>query len=948
MIIIAITVTVVIAATTVKTLYRASSEQNFILRVLVTQDGSSSEDHHSIPGETVKFHSLSSVINMKQTLAGRRRVNVAESPKKCVTSDPNTDVKAIDEDISTLSLSVMSQNSSHIFKSLISTSIQKNDFIVEIGGVESTIPQSDKTAFDPNVVIVPTDVNITGTTGNSVPLVGSCTIPVKLSQGTPVDCNFLVSTSEPSIIGLQFLRSLRASITLMTSVDVNELKQLILKCSKATGGMRITKCVTPVESSDWAAPIVTPPKTDGITPSICGDYRLTLNTQLLQLMNTITKDLDGVEMYQDDVIVHAANKATHDMRLLSLLNRFSEFNVAIHPVTCETFQRVHADYCGPFLAKYYALIVIDALSRLPEVFLTTSPSAEFTQQALRKVFSRDSAPTVLVTDNGIHFAAKSLEEWLKGLGCRYLFTAPRHPQSNRIAENFIRTLKSAMTSFYPTTFVELDRGIDNFLMQYRNVSHSATGKSPAFLFKSHSLRTIPDCAKTADVTFFKGNDLHPVTGIILSLNDKRMVTILDLDDRSCHRRHIDQVEFNTRGRSVNGTTAVSNTNESFVDDLMVSEQNVISEENTTNEEAEVSNLRRSGRLRSRPPLNYKHPHTHSRCGDAGISGKKFPSFQRWCSHAKCVGDTSRFREKPKQDPVLITYLFAEIRLTHSERQETPELPGADKSAFPLQKIKYHGQRIDNIRMSSPGNVTSALKIRFRDFSPSHLLMVVQTNLLSVSKTWPATVAELSEQEDTSRIIPLRSKNIKFGMKNGALATNILRSSVLVIYHSHVNHPWEISTSKYFFRSRLLHLDRCSGLLDLRIPIPELHEPLVNKHNHVKGLISFDMEDPTLCLKTTHTKLIDEVTNTSSLISKRLWFTFTLKAKILNRLHYKFASYSLQQEKQLCQLTSDVLETARELQKAHIRIHVPRRVPVDVDPSCQCSSSAGSRQARGIA
>ncbi|KER29538.1 hypothetical protein T265_03840 [Opisthorchis viverrini] len=144
-----------------------------------------------------------------------------------------------------------------------------------------------------------------------------------------------------------------------------------------------------------------------------------------------------------------------------------------------------------------------------------------------------------------------------------------------------------------------------------NAVHSVTGKSPALLFKSRSLRTSLDCAKTADVTFFKGNDLRPATGIVLSSNGKRMVTILDLDDLSCHRRHIDQVEFNTRGQSVNGTPAVSNTNESFVDDLVVSEQNAVSEERTTCEDSEVSIPRRSERLRSRPPLDYKHPHAHS-------------------------------------------------------------------------------------------------------------------------------------------------------------------------------------------------------------------------------------------------------------------------------------------------------------------------------------------------
>ncbi|GAA41446.2 hypothetical protein CLF_100921 [Clonorchis sinensis] len=149
------------------------------------------------------------------------------------------------------------------------------------------------------------------------------------------------------------------------------------------------------------------------------------------------------------------------------------------------------------------IIVIDAYLRWPRVFLTNSSSADFTQQALRKAFSHEGVPTVLVTDNGTHFIAKFLEEWLKGLGCRHLFTVPRHLRSSGLAENFVRTLKSVILSFSPTTFVELDRGIDNFLMQYKNAVHSVTGKSPAFLFKSRSSCTSLDCAKTADITFLK-------------------------------------------------------------------------------------------------------------------------------------------------------------------------------------------------------------------------------------------------------------------------------------------------------------------------------------------------------------------------------------------------------------------------------------------------------------
>ncbi|GAA53933.1 hypothetical protein CLF_111658 [Clonorchis sinensis] len=82
------------------------------------------------------------------------------------------------------------------------------------------------------------------------------------------------------------------------------------------------------------------------------------------------------------------------------------------------------------------------------------------------------------------------------------------------------------------------------------------------LTSKRSVLYLLDCVKTTDVTFFKGNDLRPVIEIVPS-NGKRMVKILDLDDLSCHRRHIDQVEFNIRGRSINDTPAVSNTDESF-------------------------------------------------------------------------------------------------------------------------------------------------------------------------------------------------------------------------------------------------------------------------------------------------------------------------------------------------------------------------------------------------
>ena len=100
------------------------------------------------------------------------------------------------------------------------------------------------------------------------------------------------------------------------------------------------------------------------------------------------------------------------------------------PESYQPWKRIHADYCGPFIGRYYALIIIDSYSKWPEVMLTMNASADFTKMALKKCFSREGIPQVLVTDNGTHFYARQLKKWSDGIGCRHLRTAPRHPCSN--------------------------------------------------------------------------------------------------------------------------------------------------------------------------------------------------------------------------------------------------------------------------------------------------------------------------------------------------------------------------------------------------------------------------------------------------------------------------------------------------------------------------------------
>ena len=97
------------------------------------------------------------------------------------------------------------------------------------------------------------------------------------------------------------------------------------------------------------------------------------------------------------------------------------------PGTYQPMQRIHCDYCGPFLSKYYALVIIDSYSKWPEVYLTLNTTSTFTKTALRKFFSREGIAQCIVTDNGRHFSAIDLQNWIKSINQSITSSSKQRP-----------------------------------------------------------------------------------------------------------------------------------------------------------------------------------------------------------------------------------------------------------------------------------------------------------------------------------------------------------------------------------------------------------------------------------------------------------------------------------------------------------------------------------------
>ncbi|XP_036340714.1 uncharacterized protein K02A2.6-like [Rhagoletis pomonella] len=79
------------------------------------------------------------------------------------------------------------------------------------------------------------------------------------------------------------------------------------------------------------------------------------------------------------------------------------------PVHCwlppnKVFERVHADYAGPFMGKYL-FVLVDALSKWPEVHIVNNMTAETTVRLCEEIFSRFGLPRVFVSDYGTQFTS---------------------------------------------------------------------------------------------------------------------------------------------------------------------------------------------------------------------------------------------------------------------------------------------------------------------------------------------------------------------------------------------------------------------------------------------------------------------------------------------------------------------------------------------------------------
>nr|KYP68694.1 Transposon Ty3-I Gag-Pol polyprotein [Cajanus cajan] len=142
-----------------------------------------------------------------------------------------------------------------------------------------------------------------------------------------------------------------------------------------------------------------------------------------------------------------------------------------------------ADILGPFpVAKgqcKFLIVVVDLFTKWIEAEPVACISAHQFQKFLwRNIITRFGIPDTLVTDNGLQFTDRKLNEFLAGLGIQHKVTSVEHLQMNSQAESANKVILEELKKRLGEAKGAWAEQLPEVLWAYRCTPHSTTQETP--------------------------------------------------------------------------------------------------------------------------------------------------------------------------------------------------------------------------------------------------------------------------------------------------------------------------------------------------------------------------------------------------------------------------------------------------------------------------------------
>ena len=150
-----------------------------------------------------------------------------------------------------------------------------------------------------------------------------------------------------------------------------------------------------------------------------------------------------------------------------------------HPVPKRPWSKLGTDIFH--FGKHDYLVVVDYLSKYPEVVRLPSKTASAVISALKGIFARHGIPDILFSDN-MPFSSEACKQFANDWGFVIETSSPEYPQSNGQSERFVNIVKTLLRKAY-----EEGRDPHLAILQYRNTPVCGLKHSPAQLLMSRRL-----------------------------------------------------------------------------------------------------------------------------------------------------------------------------------------------------------------------------------------------------------------------------------------------------------------------------------------------------------------------------------------------------------------------------------------------------------------------------
>ncbi len=129
------------------------------------------------------------------------------------------------------------------------------------------------------------------------------------------------------------------------------------------------------------------------------------------------------------------------------------------------------------------LLIVDYMSKFPEEMKIRDKTAHTVTEKMKAVYARHGIPKELVCDH-VPFAGYEMKTFAVEWGIKLTHSSPVYPQSNRLAERTIKTVKHVLNKVEQS-------GVDHHLalLSLRNTPITGTSSSPAQVLMGRVLRS---------------------------------------------------------------------------------------------------------------------------------------------------------------------------------------------------------------------------------------------------------------------------------------------------------------------------------------------------------------------------------------------------------------------------------------------------------------------------